>query len=346
MIKCGGSIINCDVPIYFDTYTGCSFHCEYCIEDQRRRAKRVGPGTSLQAVESFIKGERGVTTKWCDWKIPIHWGVQSEPFMQRDRVDRRSYRILRLFADWQYPVIICTKSGVLKDEEYRSVLRACNVLLQVSMTSPGEPFRTWERGGYSFRDRYAMICKVVGDVKRLVVRAHPYLMFSLDDVLEWIPRYAAAGVYGLSVDGMAWRGQWIEAGLTEWFSGCMVHPFEELKEHYLRIKACCHEHGLRFYAADNRLRFLSDSRTCCGCDGVEGFWVNRSNVNYYPNIRFTSNMERSYTGGVFRSVFPKTGVDARRASRLSYKDAFFWWFKHFIEGMDSDHVHRWTAAVS
>jgi len=74
MPKCGIHVINCDIPIRIDSYTGCSYACGYCSERiQGRGSKRAGLyHDGVRSLRRFIAGFRGNTTSWCDWGIPLH----------------------------------------------------------------------------------------------------------------------------------------------------------------------------------------------------------------------------------------------------------------------------------
>lgn len=315
MPRCGAYVINCDIPIRTDSYRGCGYDCAYCNEHIRGRSSaEVFAGEGIRALRAFIRGERDVTTIWCDWDIPLHWGILSEPFQPCEVGRRRSLRFLREFAESGYPVIISTKNPLmLQRGEYRGMLRHCNVVLQVSMTSPA--YGEWERCP-SFRDRFASLYGLSRLVRRLVVRAQPYTREVRDDVIRFLPGYAASGVHGIVIEGMKSQRKTVE--LTERYGASMVYPVAGLIADFFRIRQACHANGLVFYAAEDRLRYMGDSPTCCGCDGLEGFRENVANLNHSP-IVFTERMSEKGTGAVFRNIRWDT-VTSRRMADLSYRE--------------------------
>lgn len=315
MPKCGWQVINCDLPIRIDSYAGCGFGCKYCNEliRRRRKSQEVVPFESVRAVKDFMAGKRTYMTSWCDWNIPLHWGGISDPFQPCELRYRRSYEILRAFKDFNYPVVISTKSNMLLRSEYKELLGS-NVVLQVSLVSP--KYHVWEQAP-SFRDRLAMIMKLAGSVGRVIVRVQPYVPDVKDDVISYLSVYAASGVHGITIEGLQWPKYGY--GMTEWLGNAVGFPAELLEEHYLEIAEACYDAGLAFYCAENRLRYLGDHPTCCGCDGMEGLQVNTVNANYLE-WDFTEKMEEPGTGAVFRSLCQTTD-GARKYRYMSYKQA-------------------------
>lgn len=77
------------------------------------------------------------------------------------------------------------------------------------------------------------------------------------------------------------------------------------------MKEAAHDIGMKFYCGENRLRSMGDSITCCGVDGLEGFHVNRCNINHYVLGGFeepTEKMKETGTGYCFKSFDQKAGI--------------------------------------
>ena len=74
--KCGSQIVLCNLPIRFDTYVGCSHGCRYCfVQKKNGQLEAVKKGDTVESLKAFVQGKRSGETAWCDWNIPIHWGV-------------------------------------------------------------------------------------------------------------------------------------------------------------------------------------------------------------------------------------------------------------------------------
>lgn len=313
MPTCSHHVVLCDIPINYDPYKGCSHCCSYCFvrwygksHDQPRAFE------SVEELRLFIEGKRTGLTNWCDWAIPLHIGTVSDPFQPIERELRYTRESLKLLAEDYYPFAISTKSPMAL--EMKDIFRDCNCVFQVSMVSPDHPYDKWEAGAPSFRERLKLLWKIAPYVRRVIVRIQPFIPESMDRVLKLLPVYASAGVYGLTVEGLklnqaagAWWSKRYDGTMPSSMrrmrraTGGYYLPVRTLFRHFMTLREACHEHGLRFYAAENRLRYLGDSPTCCGVDDLSGFVVNTANLNY-ASLRFTPAMKRSGSGGVFRRM--------------------------------------------
>lgn len=316
MPRCGSHIVNCDTPIYFDTYTGCDYACTYCNERVKGRGKDLPkPDEGVRAVRNFIEGDRTWGLEWCDWDIPLHWGVCSEPFQDCEREHQRSYKLLRLFAETGYPVIVSTKSVMPGEPGLLDILRDCNVVIQLSMTSP--VYEVWEPGAPGFYKRLELIPNLVSVSHRVLIRVQPYTFEVLRDVMTMLPYYRDLGVYGVMVEGMKKRRS--EGDFTERYGQSAVYPLDRLFPHFYSIRSGCHGNGLKFFCAENRLRYMGDSPNCCGYDGIDGWAGNFANSNHEGDF-YTDRMKEPDTGRVFCKSYGGS-EERKRFQGMSYMDA-------------------------
>lgn len=84
-VECGSQAVLCEYPIRLDTYSGCSHGCKYCFARTKVDIEKVTMKNCAKQLRSFIEGKRTAVTKWCDWKIPLHWGWLSDPFQPIER---------------------------------------------------------------------------------------------------------------------------------------------------------------------------------------------------------------------------------------------------------------------
>lgn len=276
MPECGSQIILCDVPVRIDTYKGCSHHCQYCFVYRKYDISNIGLGESAQSVMNFIKGKRNKETNWCDWNIPLHWGGCSDPFQPCEKIHKRSLDVLRVFAETKYPFIVSTKSILPLNEPYFSLFKKCNCVFQCSMVCPS--MSKIEAGAPHFEKRLEMMRQMSKIVPRTIVRCQPYVMEFHAEIMAQIPRIAEAGVYGIVFEAIKMQKK--VAGMVK--NGAdFVYPIDLLKRKFQELKDECHKYGLVFLSGENRLRYMGDSLTCCGCGGLEGFKVNTYNLNYF-----------------------------------------------------------------
>jgi DNA repair photolyase len=283
MPRCGSQIVLCDYPVRFDTYSGCSHACEYCFT-RRKLDDKIGVEAEIsgsegpKALRSFIEGKRTAETNWCDWDIPLHIGGLSDPFQPYEAKKGTTLECLKILAETKYPFIISTKGDVPKlGQQYIDLLSACNVCFQISLVSP--EYDKLEQGAPNFERRLEILSIISPKVPRTIIRIQPYMITELENVLtKTLPGAKKSGVYGVTIEGMKFFKDKPKGTISS--GGDFVYPTETLLNHFNQIKEKCHELGMKFYCGENRLRWMGDSLSCCGCDGLEGFKPNNFNLNH------------------------------------------------------------------
>ncbi len=308
-VECGSQAVLCEYPVRLDTYSGCSHGCRYCFAQTKVTLSKIIQRNSAQSLRNFISGGRTGTTNWCDWAIPVHWGGLSDPFQPIERKGGASLECLKVFAETGYPFIVSTKGRLITEEPYISLLRECNAVVQVSMVCSS--YDRMEPGAPSFEERLRMVERLAGSCKRVVVRAQPYITGVKREFLGNVPRIAAAGAHGVTVEGMKFKSG--KPGLVK-VRGDFCYPEDLLESHYALIRDACHANGLSFYCAENRLRPMGDSMACCGCGDLPGFKGNPFNAVSLLNgrgVEPTERMRQPGTAMCFKAVHQDT-----RSSRM------------------------------
>lgn len=305
-VACGSQAILCEYPIRLDTYSGCSHGCKYCFARTKVDIEKITMKNCVKQLGSFIEGKRTTVTKWCDWRIPLHWGGLSDPFQPIERKAGASLECLKMFAETGYPVIISTKGKLITEEPYISLLRKCNAVVQVSMVCSS--YDKMEPGAPTFEERLSMVEKLAGNCLRVIIRAQPYITSVKREFLANIPRFAKAGAYGVTVEGMKFKRS--KNGLVK-VRGDYCYPQALLETHYSLIKDECHFNGLAFFCAENRLRPMGDSLACCGCSDLHGFDGNRFNAVSILNgveCEPTERMKEIGTACCFKAIHQSAGT--------------------------------------
>lgn len=279
--------------------------------------EKVTMKNCAKQLRSFIDGKRNGVTKWCDWAIPLHWGGLSDPFQPIERRGGASLECLKVFAETKYPVIISTKGKLITDEPYLSILRECNAVVQVSMVCSS--YDRMEPGAPSFDERLSMVARLAGNCRRVIVRAQPYITGVKREFLSNVPRFAEAGAHGVTVEGMKFKKG--KPGLVK-VRGDYCYPEDLLEAHYALIRDACHDAGLAFYCAENRLRPMGDSPACCGCGDLPGFRGNRFNAVSLLNgidCAPTDRMKEVGTAMCFKAIHqsPGSSIELRKESFAS-----------------------------
>ena len=321
-VECGSQVTVCEYPVHFDTYKGCSHGCAYCFVKRKSNIDEIEASRSVKALESFIAGNRCADTSWCDWEIPIHWGGVSDPFQPLESNAGASLEALKVLERTGYPFIVSTKGRLVCEEPYLSILSRCNAVVQVSAVCSS--YDKLEQGAPTYDERVEMISKLSKSVKRVVVRVQPYMREIKNELISNLQRLKDAGAYGITVEGMKFQSK--RPGLEK-VGGDYCYPETALRRDYSQIRAECKKVGLAFFCAENRLRPMGDSTSCCGCGDIDGFTGNRFNAVNIVNgcdVKPTEAMMVKGTakcfGGVYQSpVSNKALKSATFASQMLYE---------------------------
>ncbi len=272
-IRCGSQVLLCEYPVSLDTYRNCTHACKYCFAQSKASFIDPEPMRCVGSLRNFIAGKRTSTTNWCDFPIPLHWGGMSDPFQPAEAQHKASLECLKVLAEAGYPFIVSTKGRLVAEEPYISLLEKCNAVVQISMVCPD--YDKLEPGAPTFAERIEMARRLSGRVRRVIARAQPYIVTARKSLVESIPAMAEAGIYGLTVEGMKFKRK--KPGTVK-VRGDWCYPQERLKQDYITIRDACRENGMAFFCAENRLRSMGDSTSCCGCGDLEGFEGNKYNL--------------------------------------------------------------------
>lgn len=303
----------CPLPVNFDTYWGCSHKCVYCFANNSVQKSTGSKGRSEEEsgiegygdasiLAKYISGKRNKVESWCDWKIPICIGRNSDPFQPCEPREGRTLECLKLLAKTGYPFVITTKgTSVATLPEYLAVLKDCNCLFQISMCCSLHD--KMESGAPTYEERLKHLEKLSSVVPRTVCRWQPLFLEFVPRQLVEVGRIKSAGAYGILCDSAYLN---VKTTLCKYFYNAHYHySNEDLEKNYVRIRAACHSVGLKFLCSE--MKRLSDELPCCGTKGMEGFEPCRCNAPYSilrpEEYHETPRMKEDGTAGVFHNVF-------------------------------------------
>lgn len=314
MIACGSQCMVCDYPVHLDTYRGCTHGCKYCFANETVDVSIIKPLGSVVGVKKFIAGSRTRTTKFIDWKIPLHWGGNSDPFQPCEAKYKKSLEVLQVFADTGYPFIVSTKGALIAKEPYISLLAKCNVVVQISMACPS--YDKLEKGATTFNERLEIAKKLSPLVPRVIARIQPFFPDKTKEIIEQLPRMKEAGIYGVIVESYTSlrKRKGMEKDGADY-----LYPLDVLVPRYQKVKEVCHENGLRFFCGEDRVRWLGDSLTCCGTEGLELFQPNKYNVEHLAHeaeeAKPTEAMQKIDTAFAFKAIHQQSKFDKYLATK-------------------------------
>mgnify|MGYP002853541476 CR=1 FL=1 len=309
MPKTSVFLLTCPYPIASDVYEGCTHGCKYCFANGRMaKSKRgdfqsVKSADTLKQIEDYVNGKRTKRESWCDWDAPIRFGVNSDPFQPCEVREGRMLAVLKLMARKGYPFIVTTKgASVIARPEYLSVLKDCNVCVNLSMSSP--LMDSMEPGAPPFSVRLSALEALSRTVPRVIARCQPFFVEHTAAICSNIRAIAEAGAYALFAepsypsktqisklqvkDGRLWKYTW-----------------EDVRDSFAAFRNLSHKHGMKF--VESSIYEVSDEPVlCCTCGKMDGFTPNRCNITFYHLARneygATPRQTEIGTGDVFNIV--------------------------------------------
>lgn len=313
----------CPLTISLDTYSGCAHGCGYCFAGRKSSQKNVSPMDKRESLKRFIEGKRDEATAFIDWPIPIHWGGGSDPFQPLEKTARASYDVLKIFAETKYPFVVSTKGTLPATPEYLELFKECNFVYQCSVVSPTMCRKT-EPGAPTFEERLETVRKIAPYAKRTIIRCQPYIKELHAEIKEQLPRYKDAGVYGVNFENLFLPRGKGRSGYV-FVCGSETEPLRVLEPLFRDMRDAVHEQGMVFLCSENRLKRLSDSIVCCGCEGLPGFDGNHAiTAAYFWDKKYFAFRESQLAPGsalAFGVKLQSAGTN-QALSQMTYKEAF------------------------
>jgi DNA repair photolyase len=292
-----GEILDCSMPMTFDTYSSCSYKCLYCFSYFQRihSSKSYVNNIKYVNVEKIKKLFRGEikNSQFNDYireKRVMQWGGLSEPFDLMEKKNGVTLELLKFFAEIQYPLSICTKSTwFLEDERYTTVIKKMKDILHFKftiITGDLEKSKAIERNTPTPDERLEAIRKLRAlGVKHITLRLRPFIIGVSDiDATDLIRRAKEAGADSVSTEFLCIEGRADERVKKRYEKMSKVTGFDILKFYrlnsrgagYLRLNydikkkyaeemhEACKKYGLRFYVSDAHHKEKCDNGSCCG----------------------------------------------------------------------------------
>lgn len=167
-------ILDCAMPMTFDTYDNCSFQCVYCFsyfqravgggkEDYLHHKVRV---VNVERVKQLFRGEipGSQFNAYLKQRFVLQWGGLSDGFDYYERKFRQSLELLRFFTEIDYPISVSSK-GVwsMDDPEYVEAYKAAAGHLhwkESIITADEGKAHQIERGVATTRQRFDFLYKM------------------------------------------------------------------------------------------------------------------------------------------------------------------------------------------
>ena len=185
----------CYSVLRIEPYGECPYRCIYCYG--RWYSRRAGVSwespSTLRRVARYWR-KRGLR------KMPLRLSTLTEPFQPLEETARLSLKIMRICAEYGVPLLINTKSVLLREEPWRSALLKLSekslVVLQVTLVTLREGLAAeLEPGAPSPEERLELCEWASGEGVPVVVRYQPVIpgIFELE-AGDMLSQLKAAGV--------------------------------------------------------------------------------------------------------------------------------------------------------
>lgn len=156
---------HCGNAFRIDTYKGCNFGCKYCFATTR--GGNINKDWSVADIEQIKKifykaletdkESKNIVIEMLRHKVPLHLGGMADPFQSREKEYKITYKLLELTKQYNYPMMISTKTAHL-DNEYFDILDPNIHAFQVSLMSMNEDFiRKFELNTPTPKERKAFV---------------------------------------------------------------------------------------------------------------------------------------------------------------------------------------------
>ena len=201
----------CGLPFRLDCYRGCALQCPFCFARQRGGA--VPAHTIVPADSQYLRRmlarslktggatPPGVLSGFLRRRVPVHFGGMSDPFQPMERRHRVTLEYLSALRDFQYPTVISTRSTMVAEEPYRSILREMDVAVQYSFTS------TRPRVAKAFEPQVAPPGELLRTMTTLssegvhvACRWQPYIPDDCEAPREFVERVTGAGAKHVALE--------------------------------------------------------------------------------------------------------------------------------------------------
>jgi len=200
------------MPMTFDTYSLCSYRCQYCFSFYQRIHSKDYEQNNARFVNVekvkrlFTDPDSSQFGKYIKKRIPMQWGGLSEPFDPTLEPKLGvGLKLLKFFREIDYPVSFSTKATWwTRDEKYLDVIRgAKNFHFKFSIITLDEAkYRIIEQAVPTPEDRLKALEVVAGlGTAGVNLRLRPFMIgVSNPTHGELIRRAAAAGAQALTTE--------------------------------------------------------------------------------------------------------------------------------------------------
>lgn len=294
-------VLDCAMPMTFDTYSNCAHQCIYCFsffqraigesaEDYLRHKVRAVDVDKVIRMFTNPNKYGGQFKNYIKRRMVLQWGGLSDGFDWYEKKFRKSLELLTFFNEIDYPVSISTK-GVwfLEDEDYRKQIIGrknqhwkysiiSDIPEHVAKIEPGTP--TAEARFNALRELNNM------GVGATTLRFRPFIVGTSDLCMEsMMKKGAEAGCYSVTTEFLCWESRASQTSKERLQALSKVVGYDvmsfyreesahsagllrlnyDYKRPYMKeMKRLAEKYGLKFFVSDAHHKEESYHAGCCG----------------------------------------------------------------------------------
>lgn len=292
-------VLDCSMPMTFDTYSNCSFGCLYCFA-QFQRGIGGGKEQYLQKTVKAVNVEKvkrmftdpdkyaGYFAPYIKQRRVMQWGGLSDQFDGFERQYGKTLELLRFFKDINYPLCFSTKATwFTKDARYMDLIRGQrNWNFKFSVITLDEAkARVIERGVPSPWERLDAIERIAkADAGGATLRLRPFIIgISTPTYLDLIHEAGQRGASALSTEFFCVEqrseilkenfktinelcGFDLQAFYKKYsYQNGLLRLNRNVKRPFVdRMEEACKQEGMRFYVSDAHFKERCCNGSCCG----------------------------------------------------------------------------------
>ncbi len=215
-------IIDCSMPMSFDTYSKCSYDCLYCFAFFQKShcttgygkpelLRSVNPDRVIKLFESALKNDTAKLNLDQKQFIPyiqarriMQWGGLADEFDEWERRFGITLELLKYFDSIDYPLSFSTKAAWwTKDERYMSLFKkhTHNWHVKISIiTADKQRARAMEKGVSTPEQRLDAVKRLAEIGIHVTLRLRPYIIGVSGDWKELIGKAKQAGADSVTVE--------------------------------------------------------------------------------------------------------------------------------------------------
>lgn len=214
-------LLDCSMPMSFDTYSRCSYNCQYCFSFFQKshvldgyltgKVRSVNPTRVIKLFDAIRNGDFNRLNSTEKQFIPyvqdgriMQWGGLADEFDEYERRFGITLELLKYFDRIDYPLSFSTKAAWwTEDARYMDLFRrhAHNWHVKISIiTNDDGKAREMEKGVPSSTERLAAVKNLADAGIHVTLRLRPYIIGLSEDFGALIPRAKAAGADSVTTE--------------------------------------------------------------------------------------------------------------------------------------------------